>query len=292
MFKLKFLFSLLSITFLLHASNVYITNVITEPKNSYYEQRIYTIIENSVKTYGSTVVNYYNNSTTILNSKLIQLNNYHVLELELIQPGNNNRHVEIVINNFDIIESKIANSITQLLREPTQILNQQSEYDNDHVGNISSHKQTSLLNRKFSKNYNALGIGPAYLYNLNSENAAYMFNYAHVMEVTKKAAIKISFKNSIDFDNWILMHSISFGPNFYFTDTDFSPFIGADFGFAVGKTENDKFYKGFLLTPSLGITFFRTSTKQLSFNFETDILFDRTKYGFPGKVGIGIYLLF
>jgi hypothetical protein len=90
--------------------------------------------------------------------------------------------------------------------------------------------------------------------------------------------------------------SLGLGANYYFTETDIAPYIGADFGGGVAKSAADGIFSGqvnggFVVGVGAGVELLRTASVNLDVGFRAGFLLNPNTYGTPQvfTLRLGLY---
>ena len=156
------------------------------------------------------------------------------------------------------------------------------------VGNISSSESTALERRVITKNFAYAGFGPSILAGLDHQGLAYHTVLGFQREATADAAIR----GQVGFDFASGMDAFesdgTLGMAYFFSRGDFSPLLGASFGWGTAYGRN--WSGGFALAATAGIQAFRTATTQLSLEGGPRVILDRCKDGLPVAWSLGLNL--
>jgi len=169
---------------------------------------------------------------------------------------------------------------------------QSQQSNRPEVGKITPEEEKTVERRIIARNYMALGLGPAGLSGLSSNNLDYLFLYAYYWEVAPWAAIKFKSDNVFDFSKSSFFLSTAIGSNFFLTATNISPFAGVEFGVGLAKKPHFDAAFGFVIGGSVGVAFFRTSSAQLLLDLNVQTLLKKVDNENPDKYSLGISVLF
>jgi hypothetical protein len=212
-------------------------------------------------------------------------------------PAQNNT---VIIQDPNAPEGKASPKDTVILRDTSfskVVPDTARNPADDTVGGIQSGEERTLERRRKAKNFTGAGLGPVAFGHLEENKPSYNFYLAHFWEVNSRAAIKAVGEVASDLDH---AHYFDFsgGVNFYAMPTDFSPYLGGNFGLGFDQSRgNDAF--GFNVGASLGALMFRTSTAQVNLEAMAQMLLDKSdEVGpdeddeFPTIIGARVGVLF
>lgn len=156
------------------------------------------------------------------------------------------------------------------------------------VGDISPSESTALERRVATKNFVYAGFGPSTLLGLDHDGLGYHTTTGIQREATPNAAIRgqLGFDFSPGMDAW--ESDATLGMAYFFSRGDFSPLVGASFGW--GTAHGRSWSGGFALAATVGIQAFRTATTQLSLEGGPRLILDRNVDGYPVAWSLGLNL--
>lgn len=174
---------------------------------------------------------------------------------------------------------------------------QKHETDRNHirVGNVPKEATKSMQDRVEAKNLAYFGFGPGLMRNAGTESAiGYSFLLGHSWEATPHGSVKMEATVQGAPDKGAYWLSAVLGGNFFFTDGDFSPFITADLGLGVTRSDSLRAIGGFVAGVGTGIQLFRTSSVHMQLLAKYDHLFHKgsTNGNNPGRYGLSLALYF
>lgn len=233
---------------------------------------------------GLEVKKYAGSATYEINAKALKLGQKTLLFLTQKKSGKVVFSQKIKMDGVDQADAHMRNLIRKMLGK--------SEMATRKVGKITSEEQGMLKKRREALNlrYAALGVGK--FGNLNNDQAAYFFRYGYFWDTHEHFAIKmlgdISFSLSGVSTTYL---AAGLGLNYYFVTSDFTPYVGADFGYATADSLSVDNASGVGLGLSAGFIVFRTSSAQLGLEARYHQLFKDNIFGKPRTLtlAIGLY---
>jgi len=123
---------------------------------------------------------------------------------------------------------------------------------------------------------------------LDHDGLAYHTVGGFQREATADAAIRgqVGFDFASGLDAW--ESDATLGMAYFFSRGDFSPLVGASFGW--GTAHGRSWSGGFALAATAGVQAFRTATTQLSLEAGPRLILDRGKDGLPVAWSLGLNL--
>jgi hypothetical protein len=268
-------------------ASYFISEVQTSDANPELAKSIKSLIATAVSSVGGQVAPTVAGSDFTLNTNLVKLGQAYVLTVTKVKPGREqyaSRQKAASIEELDDAADRAVRAA--ILETPTK---------NDlRVGEVKKRDEDQLKTRIQSRSVTYLGFGPAAFQNMGASLLSYDLAVGHLWEVSSQAAIKILFNGvgSGDFKTYIMMAQL--GLNYYFTDEDMAPYVGAGLGFGLSWSGNSSATTlgGFAGNLGVGYEFFRTSSTQLDLFAGYSAIFGNNTIGLPGYYGLRVGVLF
>jgi hypothetical protein len=117
----------------------------------------------------------------------------------------------------------------------------------------------------------SFGFGPAAI--KGADQMAYQFAFGRQWEVDPQAAIKARGSWAVDFESGQNLGLVGIGANYYLSQNNVAPFVGAQFGFGT----DGKDAAGFGVEVSGGLSLFRGKVASLMIEPNFQILLNKSK---------------
>lgn len=157
------------------------------------------------------------------------------------------------------------------------------------VGEITPADQQRVKTRVESLRLTSLSFGPAFGSDMNNDKMFYSLHLGSHWEVTTHAELRINADAataSKDEGTWL---SASVGGGWLIFTDNFSPVIGAEFGYGYAHIDGVSDPSGFLAGGFAGVRLFRTANAQMSIEYYVQAILDGVT---PVMNGIRIGILF
>lgn len=157
------------------------------------------------------------------------------------------------------------------------------------VGEISPDDQRKVVTRVEALRLTSISFGPAFGSDMNNNKMFYSLHLGSHWEVTPNAEIRINADGALaskDEGTWL---SASVGGGWLIFTDDFSPVIGAEFGYGYAHIDRVSDPSGFIVGGFAGVRMFRTATAQMSVEYYIQSIMDGVN---PIMNGIRIGILF
>lgn len=158
------------------------------------------------------------------------------------------------------------------------------------VGQINPDEKEKFRTRYEAKDSRYFSFGPGFGTNLNNSQVLYSLTGGYEWEVGSQGALITEIFAT--FGEGTLLGDASLGGKFFFSDDDISPFVKGTFGAGVATVKEVETISGFSGKVSLGMTFFRTSTKHMEIAANYASIFKSSKVGTPGVFSLSLGLLY
>lgn len=220
----------------------------------------------------------------ILKPRMLRLGNAYVLSLQKWRKTTLIFSSQLKAATIDELD-KVATRVT------ASVIHGAPADQDARVGQITNYESQEGTQRRPTRHLSYFGIGGGNLGNLAIGDVGYGFYLARVWDLNS-FAVKLS--TDLMFQGSALWIDGTIGGAYFFSDKDFSPFLGADFGFAVTKTgvaiANSEVRAGFVLGAEAGVQVFRTREVNLEVGVKGAFLFQTNSFGTPtlvtGRVGL------
>ncbi len=158
------------------------------------------------------------------------------------------------------------------------------------VGEISPDEKDKFRTRYEAKDSRYFSFGPGFGTNLNNSQVLYSLTGGYEWEVGSQGALVSELFAT--FGEGTFLGNASLGGKFFFSDEDISPFVKGTFGAGVTTIKDVETISGFSGKVSVGMTFFRTSTKHMEVMANYASIFKSSKEGTPGVFSLCLGLLY
>ncbi len=157
------------------------------------------------------------------------------------------------------------------------------------VGEISYEEQEKVRARVQTLDLTSLSFGPSWSSDMNNSDVFYSVHAGRTWEVNTHAEVRANLDAAFASTNEGLWLSGTIGAGWLLTTDDFSPVLGAEFGYGYAHVDGFPDPSGFVLGGFAGVRFFRTSTTQMSLEgfFQTIM-----RYENPVMAGLRFGILF
>ena len=157
------------------------------------------------------------------------------------------------------------------------------------VGEITPEDQHRVATRVEALRLTSISFGPAFGSDMNNEKMFYSLHLGSHWEVTTHAEIRLNADAALaskDEGKWL---SASVGGGWLIFTDDFSPVIGAEFGYGYAHIDRISDPSGFMVGGFAGVRMFRTATAQMSIEYYIQTIMDGVN---PIMNGLRIGILF
>jgi hypothetical protein len=157
------------------------------------------------------------------------------------------------------------------------------------VGEISPEDQQRVKTRVESLRLTSISFGPAFGSDMNNDKMFYSLHLGSHWEVTTHAELRLNADAataSKEEGTWL---SASIGGGWLILTDDFSPVIGAEFGYGYAHIDDIADPSGFLAGGFAGVRLFRTANAQMSIEYYVHAILDGIT---PVMNGVRIGILF
>jgi hypothetical protein len=157
------------------------------------------------------------------------------------------------------------------------------------VGEITPADQKRVNTRVEALRLTSISFGPGFGSDMNNEKMFYSLHLGSHWEVTTNAELRVNADANLaskDEGTWL---SASVGGGWLILTDDFSPVIGAEFGYGYAHIDDISDPSGFMIGGFAGIRMFRTASAQMSVEYFIQAIMDGVN---PVMNGIRIGILF
>ncbi len=157
------------------------------------------------------------------------------------------------------------------------------------VGEITQEDQQRVATRVEALRLTSISFGPAFGSDMNNEKMFYSLHLGSHWEVTTHAEIRLNADAALaskEEGTWL---SASVGGGWLIFTDDFSPVIGAEFGYGYAHIDRISDPSGFMVGGFAGVRMFRTATAQMSLEYYIQSIMDGVN---PIMNGVRIGILF
>lgn len=185
------------------------------------------------------------------------------------------------IEELDVVANRLTRSVVE----------ERVAKNDTRVEEVTEAESTKGSLRRETLNRWYFGFGPAKGENVNKTDTLTNFIVGYSWEIPSSSAIvKINWDFASDRFN-----ILSLSGNYYFRDTDVSPFVGGGLGYGSAITDstlfNSKSTSGFFASAYGGLQFFRTSKINIDLAVAYHYMMSKNDFGNPSLLGfrLGIY---
>lgn len=157
------------------------------------------------------------------------------------------------------------------------------------VGEITPEDQQRVRTRVEALKLTSISFGPAFGSDMNNDDLFYSLHLGRHWEATTHAEIRLNADAALASKNEGTWLSASIGGGWLIMTDDFSPVIGAEFGYGYAHIDDISDASGFMVGGFAGIRMFRTATAQMSVEYYIQSILDSVN---PVMSGIRIGILF
>ncbi|MCB9073845.1 MAG: hypothetical protein H6623_09500 [Bdellovibrionaceae bacterium] len=165
-------------------------------------------------------------------------------------------------------------------REPSQ---------EPRVGEITPEQQQRVHTRVQTLSLTSLSFGPSWGKDMQNRNMFYALHLGHHWEATTNAEIRLNLDAAIPSKGDGLWLAGTVGAGWLVSTENFSPVVGAEFGFGYAHITQISDPSGFVFGGFAGLRLFRTATTQMSVEGFFQALMDGNK---PVLSGVRVGVLF
>jgi hypothetical protein len=237
------------------------------------------LIKTSVNHNGShQIVNQADQADFTLQPNLLNLGSAYVLQLSKIKSdGAPVFSTQLKAERLDELD-KVADRVTHA------VLAGKAASQDTQVGEITNQEAHDGTQRRPARNEWYAGFGGSGLSGLNVSGLGYSLGLARAWDLNT-ALLKIMFEDA-GLDSSFLM-STNLGGQYFLSNSDLAPYLGADFGFGAAKAEggggffSGQTVGGFDVGGEAGAELLRTAAINLDLMFRASFLLHSTSYGMP-----------
>jgi hypothetical protein len=157
------------------------------------------------------------------------------------------------------------------------------------VGEIQSGDVERIRTRVQSLSLWSVSLGPAYLSKFENNNMFYSLGIAHHWDVSEQAEVRLRFNGAAASKDSGYYLGAGIGGAYFFSTTNISPLLGAEFGVGTAGAHDMDTQSGFGGGVFGGVRFFRTATTQLEVLAFYNTIFAKEN---PGLWGVQLALLY
>lgn len=157
------------------------------------------------------------------------------------------------------------------------------------VGEITPEDQQRVKTRVEALRLTSISFGPAFGSDMNNDDMFYSLHLGSHWEVTTHAEIRLNADAALASKNEGTWLSASVGGGWLIFTDNFSPVIGAEFGYGYAHIDGISDPAGFIAGGFAGVRMFRTASAQMSIEYYVQSILDGVN---PIMSGIRIGILF
>ena len=218
------------------------------------------LIHASLQEKNLTLVTKPGNAILEFKGKVIHLGKATIIQLTMLKDGNVVSATKGKVMSIETLDQVVDKMIDKLTSSQNTKVASTKKVKKERVGQIKKENADKLSTRIKSRKFETVAFGGTTFVNGPNTNVGYYLKYGYIWDVDAHMAIKLQADMNISSSEPSAFFGMaSLGMNYYFSDTKFSPYIGADFGFGTSKDDN----AGFALGASAGVLMFRTATTQI-----------------------------
>ena len=286
-FVFTVLFFLLA-SFQAQAASYFVGEIKTSDADPQLTQSMKSLLTTAITNAGGQVADSENGADFTLKTELVRLGQAYVLSVTRYQGGKAvyaSRQKAASIEQLDDAADRAVRAA--LISKPTK--------KDNRVGEIQRSQEDEMRRRIFSRSFSYFSFGPAGFNNMGiSPQLSYDLGLGHFWEVTPNAAITLMGTGTASGDLKTYFVLGQLGLRYYFTDEDFSPYVGGGLGFggSASGSSSATTIGGFGGSIGLGVLFFRTSSTQFDVYASYSSIFGNNTIGAPGAYSLRIGILF
>ena len=268
-------------------SSFYVTDVTTSDANPDLARSVKNLVSSAVSSAGATLSADQSSADYALKTELIKLGGAYVLTVSKVR-GNavtfSSRQKAASADGLDDAADRAVRAAILSVSTKTDV----------RVGEIKPEEENTLHRRINSRSSMYLGFGPAGLVSMGESRLSYDLAIGHYWEVSPQAEIKVigDIVSSGDMKTYFAMGQL--GLDYFLTDGDSSPYVGAGLGFggSASASSSATTIGGLAANAGLGYQFFRTASTHFDVFAGYFTIFGNNTIGAPGAYSLRIGVLF
>lgn len=260
-----------------YASSIYIKATVGSGTNPDDLNTVQHLVEMGVLENASNqLVEKESEADFVLKPTLVKLGETYVMSLAKMKDGATIFSSQLKAQHKDELD-KVAQRLVR------SALSDEKPKRSVKVGEITEQESREGTERRASRALNYLGFGASNFGNLNSPGVGYSFGGAYAWDINT-ALLKLMAEG--DFNGSAFFISGGLGANYFFSRTEFAPYVGADFGAGISKIDqggvvNGQLVAGFVIGLAAGVELFRTSNVNLDIGFRAAMMLKNNSLGAP-----------
>lgn len=287
--------TLIIVTTLLASFNLLAQTYFLHPLTGKKKELLYAanqLLHASLQEKNLTMVKKPENAIFEFKGKVINLGSATVIQMNRVRDGKIMQTTKVKITKIENLDKAIDMIVKKLVSKDSKITKKTSKKVH-RVGNIKKSEQDKYTNRFKSRDFKNISFGGATFVNGANTNVGYYFRYGTFWDVDSRMAIKLQFDMDISSKEPSAFFGMgSLGLNYYFSDTKFSPYIGADFGYATSIQVGVDDKAGFAIGASIGMMMFRTASTQIGVEARYQTVTNKNEKGLPGALSLSLGIFY
>lgn len=217
-----------------------------------------------------------------LRPRLLRLGSAYILKLEKRKAGNVIFSSQLKAQQPEELD-RVAKRLTRA------VINNQPASDSARASDVTNEEVHEGTNRKQAISGYHFALGPSLPQNMGTSGVGYSFSLGKAWDLNK-AMIRL--RGDLFGKGGALGLDFGLSGQYYFINSDFSPFAGAELGFGALRTNtgtifSNDLHAGFFLGPVAGVQLFRTSSVQVELGLKWSVmLVDTNPSFFAFRVGL------
>jgi hypothetical protein len=270
-----------------HATSYFVAPVRVTDADPSLTQSLQSLVSSGVTSAGGDVAETEGQADYTLQSSLIKLGQAYVLSVTKMQKGHPVYTSKQKATNVEELDEATEKAVRAAM------LSTQAKKD-VRVGEVRPQDENKLKTRINSHDTTYFALGPAGFTNMGDSKISYDIAVGPTWEVTPRAQLRL-IANLVASSSWkTYLGDLLIGVNYFVTDEDTSPYVGAGFGlgFTGSADSSASTVGGFAAMVGAGCQFFRTSSRQLDLFAGYTTVFANNTIGQPGAWGVRVGVMF
>lgn len=242
------------------------------------------LVRSSVSELGHELTDDGGTADYTLHPHLMKLQTSYILTIEKTKKGRSVYSGQLKAAHLDELD-KVAKRLTRA------VIAEKPAGDDARVGEITDQEAHEGTQRKATRSVRGVSFGGGWLSNLGRSDVGYSMSLAQGWDVNR-ALIRLF--GDLSISGGALLLNAGLGASVFLTDTDISPYLGADFGYGFARVTPDAgadTANGFAVGLDAGIFFLRTTSINVDLGGRLGFLLADTSLGRPlvCSVRVGVY---
>lgn len=243
-------------------------------------------VRSAVTEAGHEVVQERDKSQFQLRPKLIRLGRSYIFNLERRSPKGLLYSTQLKAKEIEELDNVVA-------RVTRACLKGVPAHGDETVDDVTEDEETKGIRRRPAKRGSFFAFGPASFSNLSASGLGIYFASAYAWDTNR---MMVRLRAEVAVNGGALFTDFGLGASYFFSDRSVAPFVGADVGFGFSRIDQGAFLtnetvSGFLIGPTAGVHFLRTSAINIEVATKFAYLLKRGSLGNPSAwlFRVGLY---